>query len=238
MPLDQPLSFVASRAEGPWDTFLATVDGIEPYLGPLAYLAETRRPPRRALIVDMPIKMDDGRIAHFEGYRGHYNLSRGSGKGGVRYDAAVTLDEVMALAGWMTIKNAAVNLPFGGAKGGIRVDPKTLSRKELERLTRRHTSEIGLLIGPDRDIPVPDVNTDAQIMAWMMATCAMNTGTSATGRGVNVIGREMARRLGLHLHGARLAVQGWAMSARWRRACSLKTLRVWLRAPGGDRGQA
>ena len=228
MSLYQPLSFVAPRPQGPWDTFLATLDAIEPYLGPPAYLAETLRRPRRALIVDIPIEMDDGRIAHFEGYRVHHNLSRGPGKGGVRYDAAVTLDEVMALAGWMTIKNAAVNLPFGGAKGGIRVDPKTLSRKELERLTRRYTSEIGLLIGPDRDIPAPDVNTDAQIMAWMMDTCAMNTGTSATGmvtgkpvalggslgrreatgRGVNVIGREMARHLGLRLNGARVAVQG------------------------------
>ncbi len=222
------LSFITPHADSPWGTFLATLDSIAPHLGPLARFAETLRRPRRALIVDIPIEMDDGRIAHFEGYRVHHNLSRGPGKGGVRYDAGVTLEEVMALAGWMTIKNAAVNLPFGGAKGGIRVDPKGLSRKELERLTRRYTSEIGLLIGPDRDIPAPDVNTDAQIMAWMMDTCAMNTGTSATGmvtgkpvalggslgrqdatgRGVNVIGREVARRIGLHLAGARVVVQG------------------------------
>jgi glutamate dehydrogenase (NAD(P)+) len=228
MESPSPLSFIAPRNDSPWGTFLATLDSIEPYLGPLARHAEILRRPRRALIVDIPLEMEDGRVAHFEGYRVHHNLSRGPGKGGVRYDAGVTLEEVMALAGWMTVKNAAVNLPFGGAKGGIRVDPKLLSRKELERMTRRYTSEIGLLIGPDRDIPAPDVNTDAQIMAWMLDTYAMNTGTSATGmvtgkpvalggslgrqeatgRGVSVIGRETARRLGLHLNGARVAVQG------------------------------
>ena len=109
----------------------------------------------------MPIEMDDGRIAHFEGFRVQHNLTRGPGKGGVRYHPDVTLEEVMALAAWMTIKNAAVNLPFGGAKGGIRVDPKQLSLKELERITRRYTSEIGIIIGPQQDIPAPDVNTNA-----------------------------------------------------------------------------
>ncbi|MBL8385659.1 MAG: Glu/Leu/Phe/Val dehydrogenase [Burkholderiales bacterium] len=222
------LSYVDPHADGPWQAFVATVAGVAPHLGPLARLIDTLCRPKRVLIVDVPIELDDGSVAHFEGYRVHHNLSRGPGKGGVRYDAGVRLDEVMALAGWMTIKNAAMNLPFGGAKGGIRVDPARLSRKELERLTRRYTSEIGLLIGPDRDIPAPDVNTDAQVMAWMMDTCAMNTGTSATGmvtgkpvalggslgrdqatgRGVNVIGRETARRLGMPLHGARVAVQG------------------------------
>lgn len=228
MPISEGLSFVAPTLDGPWESFVATIHDVERYLGPLARFAETLRRPRRALIVDIPIEMDDGRIAHFEGYRVHHNLARGPGKGGVRYDPGVTLAEVMALAGWMTVKNAAVNLPFGGAKGGIRVDPKLLSRKELERLTRRYTSEIGFLIGPDRDIPAPDVNTDAQVMAWMMDTCAVNTGTSATGmvtgkpvalggslgrveatgRGVHVIAREMARRTGLQLNGARIAVQG------------------------------
>jgi glutamate dehydrogenase (NAD(P)+) len=147
----------------------------------------------------------------------------------VRYHPDVTLEEVMALAGWMTIKNAAVNLPFGGAKGGIRVDPGPLSRKELERLTRRYTSEIGLVIGPDRDIPAPDVNTNAQVMAWMMDTYSMNVGATATGvvtgkpvplggslgrvkatgRGVFVIGRDAARRLQVPIEGARVAVQGF-----------------------------
>jgi hypothetical protein len=146
----------------------------------------------------------------------------------VRYHPDVTLEEVMALSAWMTVKCAAVNLPYGGAKGGIRVDPKKLSLKELERMTRRYTSEIGIIIGPQRDIPAPDVNTNGQIMAWMMDTYSMNTGTTATGvvtgkplhlggslgrvkatgRGVFVTGREAARRIGLPLDGARVAVQG------------------------------
>ena len=191
--------------------------------------SETLKRPKRALIVDVPIEMDDGSVAHFEGYRVQHNLSRGPGKGGVRYHPDVTLEEVMALAAWMTVKNAAVNLPYGGAKGGIRVDPKQLSRKELERMTRRYTSEIGIIIGPQRDIPAPDVNTNAQIMAWMMDTYSMNTGATATGvvtgkplhlggslgrvkatgRGVFVTGREAARRIGLTLDGARVAVQGF-----------------------------
>ena len=120
--------------------------------------------------------MDNGTVAHFEGYRVQHNLSRGPGKGGVRYHPDVTLEEVMALSAWMTVKCAAVNLPYGGAKGGIRVDPKQLSLKELERMTRRYTSEIGIIIGPQRDIPAPDVNTNGQIMAWMMDTYSMNTG--------------------------------------------------------------
>jgi glutamate dehydrogenase (NAD(P)+) len=227
LPLEA-LSFATQRTDGAWDTFLSAIDSVEPYLGPLARLSDTLRRPRRALIVDIPIEMDDGRIAHFEGFRVHHNLARGPGKGGVRYDANVTLEEVMALAGWMTVKNAVVDLPFGGAKGGVRVNPRPLSRKELERLTRRYTSEIGMLIGPQRDIPAPDVNTDAQVMAWMMDTYATNSGTAATGmvtgkpvalggsrgrteatgRGVHVIGREVARRLNLDLSGARVAVQG------------------------------
>ncbi|MFN5700824.1 MAG: Glu/Leu/Phe/Val family dehydrogenase, partial [Betaproteobacteria bacterium] len=165
----------------------------------------------------------------FEGYRVQHNLSRGPGNGGVRYHPDVTLEEVMALAAWMSIKNAAVNLPYGGAKGGIRVDPKTLSIKELERMTRRYTSEIGIIIGPQQDIPAPDVNTNAQVMAWMMDTYSMNTGATATGvvtgkpvhlggslgrvkatgRGVFVTGREAAHRIGLGLSGARLTVQGF-----------------------------
>lgn len=125
--------------------------------------------------------MDDGRIAHFEGYRVQHNTSRGPGKGGVRFHQDVTLSEVMALSAWMSVKNAAVNVPYGGAKGGVRVDPRKLSSGELERLTRRYTSEIGIIIGPNKDIPAPDVNTNAQIMAWMMDTYSMNEGATATG---------------------------------------------------------
>ena len=222
------LSYITPHPGSPWHTYLSQVDRVLPYIGHLAHWAETLKRPKRALIVDVPIEMDDGTVAHFEGYRVQHNLSRGPGKGGVRYHPDVTLEEVMALSAWMTVKCAAVNLPYGGAKGGIRVDPKKLSLKELERMTRRYTSEIGIIIGPQRDIPAPDVNTNGQIMAWMMDTYSMNTGTTATGvvtgkplhlggslgrvkatgRGVFVTGREAARRIGMNLDGARIAVQG------------------------------
>lgn len=223
------LSYVRTTTDGPWGTYLSQVDRVVPYLGELARWVETLKRPKRALIVDVPIELDNGDVAHFEGFRVQHNMSRGPGKGGVRYHPDVTLEEVMALAAWMSIKNAAVNLPYGGAKGGIRVDPAKLSHKELERITRRYTSEIGIIIGPHSDIPAPDVNTNPQIMAWMMDTYSMNTGTTATGvvtgkpihlggslgrvkatgRGVFVTGREAARRLNLDLGGARVAVQGF-----------------------------
>jgi glutamate dehydrogenase (NAD(P)+) len=223
------LSYVQPTPDSPWGTYLAQIDRVLPYLGRLERWADTLRRPKRTLIVDVPIELDNGEVAHFEGYRVQHSLSRGPGKGGVRFHPDVTLEEVMALAGWMSIKNAAVNLPFGGAKGGIRVDPKRLSHKELERMTRRYTSEIGIVIGPQQDIPAPDVNTNPQIMAWMMDTYSMNTGSTATGvvtgkpihlggslgrvkatgRGVFVTGREAARRLNLKLEGARVAVQGF-----------------------------
>jgi glutamate dehydrogenase (NAD(P)+) len=223
------LSYVQPTANSPWGTYLSQVDRVVPYLGGLARWVETLKRPKRALIVDVPIEMDDGTIAHFEGYRVQHNMSRGPGKGGVRFHPDVTLEEVMALSAWMTVKTAAVNLPYGGAKGGIRVDPKKLSLQELEKVTRRYTSEIGIIIGPQQDIPAPDVNTNAQIMAWMMDTYSMNVGgtatgvvtgkplhlggslgrVKATGRGVFVTGREAARRLGLELRGARVAVQGF-----------------------------
>jgi glutamate dehydrogenase (NAD(P)+) len=223
------LSYVQPTPESPWGTYLSQIDRVVPYLGRLARWADTLRRPKRSLIVDIPIEMDDGRIAHFEGYRVQHSLTRGPGKGGVRYHPDVTLEEVMALSAWMSIKNAAVNLPYGGAKGGIRVDPRQLSTKELEKLTRRYTSEIGIIIGPNQDIPAPDVNTNGQIMAWMMDTYSMNVGATATGvvtgkpihlggslgrvkatgRGVFVTGREAARRMGLKLDGARVAVQGF-----------------------------
>lgn len=222
-------SYLNADDLGPWGNYLQQVDRVTPYLGTLSRWVETLKRPKRALIVDVPIEMDDGTIAHFEGYRVQHNMSRGPGKGGVRFHPDVTLEEVMALSAWMTIKTAAVNLPYGGAKGGIRVDPKKLSQNELEKITRRYTSEIGIIIGPHTDIPAPDVNTNGQIMAWMMDTYSMNVGgtatgvvtgkplhlggslgrVKATGRGVFVTGREAARRLGLDLRGARIAVQGF-----------------------------
>ncbi len=222
-------SYLDASNLGPWGNYLQQVDRVIPHLGNLARWAETLKRPKRVLIVDVPIHMDDGTVAHFEGYRVQHNVSRGPGKGGVRFHQDVTLSEVMALSAWMSVKNAAVNVPYGGAKGGIRVDPKKLSRGELERMTRRYTSEIGIIIGPNKDIPAPDVNTNEQIMAWMMDTYSMNTGSTATGvvtgkpvdlggslgrreatgRGVFTVGCEAAHHIGLEIKGARLAVQGF-----------------------------
>ena len=214
---------------GPWGIYLEQVDRVTPYLGRRAKWVETLKRPKRVLIVDIPIELDDGTIAHFEGYRVQHNVSRGPGKGGVRYHQDVTLSEVMALAAWMSVKAAAVNLPFGGAKGGVRIDPRNYSRAELERITRRYTSEIGSIIGPHKDIPAPDVNTNAQTMAWMMDTYSMNQGATttgvvtgkpislggslgrveATGRGVFVVGSAAAAQQGISLEGARVCVQGF-----------------------------
>jgi len=227
--MNSDLSYVHPSANSPWGTYLQQVDRVIPYLGDLARWADTLRRPKRALIVDVPIEMDDGTIAHFEGYRVQHSLSRGPGKGGVRFHPDVTLEEVMALSAWMTVKTAAVNLPYGGAKGGIRVDPKKLSMKELEKVTRRYTSEIGIIIGPHTDIPAPDVNTNGQIMAWMMDTYSINQGSTqtgvvtgkpismggslgrkdATGRGCYVVAREAMKRLGIAMEGARVAIQGF-----------------------------
>lgn len=222
-------SYLTPSETGPWSVYLEQIDRVAPYLGSLSRWIETLKRPKRILIVDVPIEKDDGTIAHFEGYRVQHNTSRGPGKGGVRFHQDVTLSEVMALSAWMTIKNSAVNVPYGGAKGGIRVDPKTLSRGELMRMTRRYTSEIGIIIGPDKDIPAPDVNTNEQTMAWMMDTYSMNEGRTATGvvtgkpislggslgrreatgRGVFVVGCEAAKQRGLSIAGAKIAVQGF-----------------------------
>ncbi len=149
--------------------------GIEPGL------CEILRHPRRALSLSLPVKMDDGSIRVFEGFRVQHSSARGPCKGGIRYHPNVTFDEVRALAMWMTWKCAIVNIPFGGAKGGIVCDPHKLSHNELERLTRRYAYEISPLIGPDKDIPAPDVYTDAQVMAWIMDTYSMTHGSSAPG---------------------------------------------------------
>ncbi|WP_027458383.1 Glu/Leu/Phe/Val family dehydrogenase [Dechloromonas agitata] len=223
-------SYLSIESLGPWATYLTQIERVTPYLDKaLLPWVETLIRPKRALIVDVPIRLDNGVIAHYEGYRVQHNLSRGPGKGGIRFHPEVTLSEVMALSAWMTIKNAVVNVPYGGAKGGIRVDPKKLSMPELERLTRRYASEINILIGPDRDIPAPDINTNEQVMAWIMDTFSMNQGRTATGvvtgkpvtlggslgrhdatgRGVFICTVEAARRIGLSIPGARVAVQGF-----------------------------
>jgi glutamate dehydrogenase (NAD(P)+) len=222
-------SYLTGANIGAWEIYLEQVARVAPHLGKLARWLDSLRYPRRILTVDVPIALDNGSIAHFEGYRVHHNMARGPGKGGIRYHPDVTLAEVMALAAWMTIKNAAVSVPYGGAKGGVRVDPRALSRAELERLTRRYASEIYPLIGPDKDIPAPDVGTNEQIMAWIMDTYSMNEGRTvtgvvtgkplqlggslgrreATGRGVFVTGCEAARRRGVDIKDARVVIQGF-----------------------------
>ncbi len=222
-------SYLSPDHLGPWGSYLEQVERVTPYLGHLTRWVETLKRPKRTLIVDVPVELDNGQIAHFEGYRVQHNTSRGPGKGGVRYHQDVTLPEVMALSAWMSVKTAAVDIPFGGAKGGIRLDPRNYSRGELERITRRYTTEIGLIIGPDKDIPAPDVNTNGQTMAWMMDTYSMNVGATtrgvvtgkpvslggslgrveATGRGVFVVACEAARDAGISLEGARVVVQGF-----------------------------
>lgn len=185
--------------------------------------------PRRCLAVSIPVKRDDGSVTVFEGYRVQHSLSTGPSKGGIRFHQDVTIGEVGALAMWMSWKCSLVGLPFGGAKGGVVVNPRDLSPGELEHLSRRYMQEMINFIGPRVDIPAPDVGTNAQIMAWMMDTYSMNVGSSATGvvtgkpiplggslgrvkatgRGVFVVGREAARRVNVALDGARVAVQGF-----------------------------
>ncbi|WP_343598414.1 Glu/Leu/Phe/Val dehydrogenase [Acinetobacter sp.] len=222
------LSYVNQNTDA-WMTYLAQIERVKPYLGHLSTYIDTLKNPKRALIVDVPVVMDDGSIRHFEGFRVQHNLSRGPGKGGVRFHPKVDLNEVMALSAWMTIKCAALNLPFGGAKGGIRVDPRQLSDAELERLTRRYTSEISHIIGPQKDIPAPDVGTNGRVMAWMMDTYSIEQGhtvtgvvtgkpvhlggslgrVKATGRGVFITGCQVAKKLSLPIAGAKVAVQGF-----------------------------
>ncbi|MCK9382740.1 MAG: Glu/Leu/Phe/Val dehydrogenase [Sulfuritalea sp.] len=223
------LSYLDPARAEPWASFIEQIDRVAPHLGSLSHWIETLKHPKRILVVDVPIVRDDGTIAHYEGYRVQHNLSRGPGKGGVRFHPGVSLNEVMALAGWMTIKNAALGLPFGGAKGGVRIDPRAFSRAELERITRRYTSEIGIVIGPDKDIPAPDVGTDQQTMAWMMDTYSVNIGHTAsgvvtgkpialggslgrqeaTGRGVYIAARQAGIRTAVPIDGARVVVQGF-----------------------------
>lgn len=187
------------------------------------------RYPRRELIVNFPVKMDDNSVRIFTGYRVHHSTSRGPTKGGIRYHPDVTLDQIRALAMLMTWKCAVVNIPYGGAKAGVVCDPRRLSKYELEHLTRRFTTEISLLIGPERDIPAPDVGTDAQIMAWIMDTYSMQKGYSvpgvvtgkpvsmggslgraeAPGHSVAIVAQQAAQLQGINLEHATVAVQGF-----------------------------
>ena len=214
----------------PWLAAEARFDQAANRLGLDEGLAKVLRTPAKELIVHIPVSLDDGRQEVFTGYRVQHSIARGPAKGGVRFAPDVTLDEVRALAAWMTWKCAVVNIPFGGAKGGVVCDPKVLSDFELERITRRYTAEILPLIGPERDVPAPDMNTNDQTMAWIMDTYSMHVGRTvtavvtgtpldlggsrgrpeATGRGCMIVAREALKRLGIDPAAARVVIQGFS----------------------------
>src|SRR5437660_4694385 len=212
--------------------------------------------PKRQLIVSIPVRMDGGEVKVFEGYRVQHNIARGPAKGGIRYHPNVTLDEVKALASWMTWKCATVGIPYGGGKGGVVCDPKSLSKSELERLTRRYAFEIAPIVGPDRDIPAPDVYTDSQTMAWIMDTISMVRGhtelgvvtgkplslggsqgrAEATARGCLYALREACNVRGVSLKDARVAVHGFGNAgANIARLVAADGARV-VAAAGSKRG--
>jgi glutamate dehydrogenase (NAD(P)+) len=213
----------------PWEAQAARFDFAARKLNLDESLWRVLRYPSREIIVHFPVAMDDGRIEMFTGFRVLHSQARGPGKGGIRYTPEVTLDEVRALASWMTWKCAVVNIPFGGAKGGVICDPKKMSLGELERMTRRYTAEIIEFIGPEKDVPAPDVNTNEQVMAWIMDTYSMhmrqtvtsvvtgkplNIGGSrgrreATGRGVSVVCDEALKHLHIQREGCKVIIQGF-----------------------------
>ena len=213
----------------PWEAQAARFDFAARKLNLEDDLWKVLRSPSREIIVHFPVLMDDGHVELFTGFRVHHSMARGPAKGGIRYAPDVTLDEVRALASWMTWKCAVVDIPFGGAKGGVICDPKKLSKGELERITRRYTSEIIEFLGPEKDVPAPDVNTNEQTMAWIMDTYSMHmrqtvtavvTGKpielggsrgrrQATGRGVRVVCLEALRHLKMPVEGCRIIIQGF-----------------------------
>ncbi|HET8843119.1 MAG TPA: Glu/Leu/Phe/Val dehydrogenase [Ktedonobacteraceae bacterium] len=213
----------------PYDVAVAQFDEAADRLGLSQAMRAILRKPKRELIVNFPVRMDDGDVEIFTGYRVQHNINRGPAKGGIRFSPEVSIDEVRALAMWMTWKCAVVGIPFGGAKGGVICDPHKMSSAELERLTRRYATEISLLIGPDSDIPAPDMNTNPQVMAWIMDTYSMHKGYSvpavitgkplgiggsegrmeATARGVMVITREAMLDMGLKPQECSVVVQGF-----------------------------
>jgi glutamate dehydrogenase (NAD(P)+) len=212
-----------------WATALSQLDEAAAFMGLEHGLHEVFRVPKRILTVAIPVRMDTNHVEVFTGFRVHHSLARGPAKGGLRYHPEVNVDEVKALAMWMTWKCAVVGIPYGGAKGGVRVDPKQLSDGELERLTRRYASEILPFIGPEQDIPAPDVNTDERVMAWMMDTYSVNLGysvpgvvtgkpvsiggsqgrTGATSRGVVTVTMKALQQLNMQADGKTVAIQGF-----------------------------
>ncbi|MBO0688776.1 MAG: Glu/Leu/Phe/Val dehydrogenase [Candidatus Dormibacteraeota bacterium] len=227
--MSQARPSVNGRETDAWRTAQRQFDRAAEILGLEREIRETLRDVQREFTCSFPIHLDDGSTRVFTGYRVQHNIHRGPAKGGIRYHPEVSLDEVKALAMWMTWKCAVVNIPFGGAKGGVIVDPRSLSLQELEHLTRRFATEISILIGPDRDIPAPDINTNAQVMAWIMDTISMHAGysvtasvtgkpvevggslgrTEATGRGVMLSTLAALEHLGRRPHQSRVAVQGF-----------------------------
>jgi glutamate dehydrogenase (NAD(P)+) len=215
--------------ENPFEAMMSRFDYAAQRLNLDPGLYRVLRAPEKQIIVSVPISRDNGDVDVYTGYRVLYNTSRGPAKGGIRFDTAVTLDEVTALAAWMTWKCAVVNIPFGGAKGGVVCDPFQLSNAELERITRRYTSAIIETLGPDSDVPAPDVNTNERVMAWIMDTYSMHkrhtvtavvTGKpvemggslgrrEATGRGCMLVTREALKRLRMPIEGTRVAIQGF-----------------------------
>jgi glutamate dehydrogenase (NAD(P)+) len=222
-------SVVLEQETNPWEAQAARFDLAAHKLNLDEGLWRVLRYPNRELIVHIPVQMDDGHLEVFTGFRVQHSIARGPAKGGIRYSPDVTLDEVRALASWMTWKCAVVNIPFGGAKGGVICDPHKMSMGELERMTRRYTAELIEFIGPEKDVPAPDVNTNEQVMAWMMDTYSMhmrqtvtavvtgkpiNIGGSrgrreATGRGVLIVCEEAIKKLGLVREESRVIVQGF-----------------------------
>jgi glutamate dehydrogenase (NAD(P)+) len=226
----QPIPRIAPREDlNPYRISQIQFDIAAEYLKLDPGLRQILRTPKRVFEVSVPTKMDNGQIKVFTGYRVQHNIARGPAKGGIRYHPAVTLDEVKALAAWMTWKTATVNIPYGGGKGGVICDPKRMSKPELERMTRRYASEIFPIIGPEQDIPAPDVYTDSQTMAWIMDTYSMTKGYSslgvvtgkplsiggsegrneATARGCLFVTEEACRVKKMSLRGSSVAIQGF-----------------------------
>jgi glutamate dehydrogenase (NAD(P)+) len=220
---------VASGETNPFEAMMQRFDHAAELLSLDAGIYRILRHPEKQIVTSIPVAMDNGEVEVFTGYRVLYNTSRGPAKGGIRFDMGVTLDEVTALAAWMTWKCAVVDIPFGGAKGGVICEPFRMSTAELERLTRRYTASILEVLGPESDVPAPDVNTNEQVMAWIMDTYSMHkrhtvtavvTGKpvtmggslgrrEATGRGVKIVVKEALRELGMPLNGTKIAVQGF-----------------------------
>jgi glutamate dehydrogenase (NAD(P)+) len=219
----------ASGENNPFEAMMQRFDHAAELLNLDPGIYRILRHPEKQIVTSIPVAMDNGEVEVFTGYRVLYNTSRGPAKGGIRFDMGVTLDEVTALAAWMTWKCAVVDIPFGGAKGGVICEPFRMSTAELERLTRRYTASILEVLGPESDVPAPDVNTNEQVMAWIMDTYSMHkrhtvtavvTGKpvtmggslgrlEATGRGVKIVVKEALRELGMPLNGTKIAVQGF-----------------------------